>query len=68
VSFWIEHLKQVQSNRKRGAAKAAATRKLKRQQPAESTEAIEDSVSELEAVFCGVCGELYEDTTDEVEN
>ena len=27
-------------------------------------EATEDS----EAVFCGVCGELYEEVTDEVEN
>ena len=31
VSFWIEHLQQIQKNRKRGAAKAAATRRLKKQ-------------------------------------
>jgi len=38
VSFWIEHLQQVRKNRKRGAAKAVATRRLRRQHTAESME------------------------------
>ena len=69
VSFWIEHLQQIQKNRKRGAVKAAATRRLKKQatlQAAESGGVTENSTPE--AVFCSVCGDLYEDLTDEVEN
>jgi len=66
-------LQQVRKNRKRGAAKAAATRRLRRQaklHAAESMEVTEDSVSDIQAaaVLCGVCGEVYEDVTDEVEN
>ncbi|XP_065903776.1 uncharacterized protein [Dysidea avara] len=64
VSFWFEHLQQIQKNRKRGAAKAAATRRLKKQtlQAAESGGVTENSTPE--AVFCSVCGELYEDLTE----
>ena len=64
VSFWIEHLQQVQKNRRRGAAKAAITRQNRKQ--TQNMETSEDLTSE--AVFCGVCGDLYEQLTDEVEN
>jgi hypothetical protein len=55
VILWLEHLKLVSENRKRGAEKAAQTRRAKKQ------------VSQSEFYFCGVCGSVYEDETDEVE-
>ena len=55
VTLWLEHLKLVAENRKRGAEKAAQTRRAKKQ------------VSQEEFYFCGVCGTVYEDETDEVE-
>ena len=59
VVLWLEHLKRVSENRKRGAEKAAQARKVKKQ------------VSESETnqfYFCGVCGSVYEDETDEIES
>ena len=51
VKLWVEHLETVAKNRKRGAAKAAATRKAKRQQ----------------CCKCGICGQEYMDETDDVQ-
>ena len=56
VILWFDHLKTVQTNRKRGAQKAAATRRLKKQTASTSTS----------RYFCS-CGEEYLDFTDEVE-
>ena len=122
VHIWFDHLAEVQKNRKRGAEKAAATRRLKKQQAAaqqvsaqqisqcapgmqqaaQSASAQQMSQStrgaqqvpecargvqqesqpqqgaELmctmdrgstsqEACYCGACGDVYEETTDEVE-
>lgn len=64
VSFWIEHLQQVQKNRRRGVAKAAATRRRKRQQTCTYEYPTAESST---SVCCAVRGELYEDYTDEVE-
>lgn len=53
VSFWVEHLRSITENRKRGAAKAAETRRKKREK---------DSLC-----YCGKCGKLYNESTDVVE-
>ena len=57
VKMWLDHLSTVQQNRKRGAAKAAETRKRKAQQTGLLSEAQNDR--------CGVCGEEYEETPEE---
>ena len=54
VEMWFEHLTTVARNRKRGAEKAAATRRRKREQ--------------IHACKCGVCGQVYEELTEEVQN
>ena len=64
VDIWLSHLQTVDNNRKRGAAKAAETRRLKRKP-------VRDSVSQqvtTDATYCcGVCYGIYEEETDEVE-
>ena len=59
VKMWLDHLSTVQQNRKRGAAKAAETRKRKAQQTGLLSEAQNDR--------CGVCREEYEEETPEEE-
>ena len=75
VEIWVEHLSEVQRNRKRGAQKAAETRKRKREQkkaasvlslPPASTE--DEGSSSAEVVLCAICGNPYEDLTEDVEN
>ena len=51
--MWFDHLKTIQDNRKRGAEKAAMTRRLKK--------------AKEKHFFC-ICGEEYLDLTDEVQN
>ena len=59
VTLWLDHLKMVSQNRKRGAEKAAQTRRAQKQ----------GSRSEdKELFYCGVCGAVYEDETEEVES
>ena len=53
VEMWLEHLKTIQQNRKRGAEKAAATRKRKKESE--------------QHYFC-ICGEQYSNVTDEVQH
>lgn len=57
VQFWISHLKTVATKRKRGAQKAAVTRRAKRAH----------SRRNVSTYFCSKCGEAYEDETDEVQ-
>ena len=58
VKIWVSHLETVDINRKRGAQKAAATRRARSrcELTAEST------------YLCSACEEAYEEETDEVEN
>ena len=79
VNMWCEHLHTVRENRKRGALKAAETRRRKRvakqatcsgvtpkQTPASvvtSNQSTDDR-----AYFCGVCHEQYVQFTDEEEH
>ena len=58
VKLWLDHLRIVRENRRRGAAKAAETRRSKQRQAS----------NESEEEYCGVCGDLYEEETDEVED
>ena len=57
VEMWLDHLGMVSDNRKRGAAKAAATKKSK----------LSGRKNEDKIVRCGVCCVMYEEETDEVE-
>ena len=57
VKLWLDHLRIVRENRRRGAAKAAETRRSKQRQASNESEE-----------YCGVCGDLYEEETDEVED
>ena len=93
VKMWLAHLDVIKQNRKRGAIRAAATRRAKRS--AENTQkySTEKDGQKAPAVpsevhvapllvpldphaqaeggdqdHCGVCGQLYSDQTDEVEN
>ena len=70
VQLWIEHLFTVNTNRKRGAGKAATTRRSRTQQrtPQQSVvtalqpEPIEEKEQEQ---FCGECGGIYKPETEE---
>ena len=59
--IWMDHLNTVLLNRKRGAAKAAATRRAKKsvQEPV--------CVTSQATTYCGGCGKPYVEETEEVE-
>ena len=59
VNIWLKHLQTVSSNRKKGAQKAVQTRRAKTSQ----TEALDTDI-----VYCGKCGEAYEEKTEEIQN
>ena len=74
VSIWLDHLNTILRNRKRGAAKAAATRQAKKAKnshlSSENTTSTPNSgsvPSSSESCFCGTCGKEYRDETDDVE-
>ena len=58
VNIWLEHLKEVTRNRKEGAIKAAETRKRKK---------MEKDQERRDVILCDICGGLWEEETDEVE-
>ena len=58
VQIWIEHLSQVQRNRKRGVQKAAETKRRTKEQNKTSSA----------SVVCVICGDPYEDITENVED
>ena len=60
VEIWLNHLQIIENNRKRGAAKAAETRRKKRELSRKDTR-------QINAYYCGVCGGVYEEETNEVE-
>ena len=55
VEMWIQHLATIAENRKRGALKAAETRRQKAEMRSKTV------------YFCGVCHDQYLDFTDEQE-
>ena len=76
VKIWLDHLKTVLDNRKRGAEKAVATRHAKKcpstspskapSQSADCSKSKQLSEEEQDYYF-GQCGELYVEETDETE-
>ena len=68
VNIWINHLQTVAENRKKGSQKASKTRRAKRfienvtMGNVPNTDQGDD-----EDDHCGMCGILYEDETDEIE-
>ena len=62
VEMWVEHLRTIAENRKRGAAKAAETRRRKKREKQAKSKDCEDMV------YCGMCYEPYVDFTDKVES
>lgn len=52
VKIWLYHLETIAESRKRGAKKAAKTRRAHRNT----------------ALYCGICGEVNEDETTELQN
>ena len=59
VKMWFDHLRTISVNCKRGALKAAETRKCTQAQQATNENAL---------CFCGVCEAMYECETEEVED
>ena len=59
--MWLEHLKTVTSNRKRGAEKGAKTRRDKIKRKDESIQL------ESELYYCGICNGAYQEETEHVE-
>lgn len=56
IKMWLYHLRTVQENRKRGAAKADETKRSKQRQASKESEE-----------YCGVYGDLYEEETVEMK-
>lgn len=65
VKIWLEHLEEVSRNRKEGAIKAAETRKRKKMQRRQEESATMQE--ESDNILCTVCGGLWEEETDQVE-
>ena len=73
--MWIKHLETVTENRKRGAKRAAATRKGQRQLTEtgnceghnEGHNDDNGTINDDNEEHCGVCGILYEEETDETK-
>ncbi len=63
--IWIEHLSEIVRNRKRGAAKAAATRRAKIMTTV--TQAAGDSSDKTSMCYCGRCEKEYLEEPDQSE-
>ena len=61
--IWIEHIKTVVENRKRGAKKAALTRSRKEKKGSECVSDASDEIS----TYCGTCGEEFGESDDVTE-
>ena len=63
--FWLEHLHTIVDNRRRGAAKAAATRKARSKK---TTEAVSKPEDDHEGrYFCATCGKEYMEEAEQEE-
>lgn len=58
VKMWLDHLQTVRDNRRRGAQKAAETRKKNKMV----------KKSSHDTYFCGICHDQYVEYTDEEES
>lgn len=61
IILWLEHLMTVSENHRKGAAKAAETRRQKRRNKSVPTTTRESEYQ------CGVCHSVYQDFTEEEE-
>lgn len=66
VKIWLDHLMTVHENRKRGAAKAAETRRQRRKDKPEAPTPTHTDTCESE-YQCGECHAVYQDFTDTEE-
>lgn len=69
VKIWLEHLNTIKQNRKKGAAKAAETRRRKAQEKHGSKLQKQGAANSQQGkeYYCGVCHELYVEFTDTEE-
>ena len=68
VNIWINHLQTVTENRKKGSKKASRTRRAKQHIENDSECSVPNTYHcENEDNHCGMCGILYEEETDEIE-
>ena len=67
VKIWIAHLDDVARNRRRGAQKAAETRKKKSHSTCTSDTSQQSTISQEKVYYCGVCQEQYVEYTETVE-
>ena len=68
MNIWIDHLTTVAKNRKKGSRKAAETCRAKHFTDNEILYNVPDKdEGDDEDGDCGICGILYEDETDEIE-
>ena len=67
VKIWLDHLKTIERNRKREAAKAAETHKHKAQRDKERVEDADPPLDSPLQYYCGICGGVFLEGTDEVE-
>ena len=58
VEMWFDHLKTIKENRKRGALRAAETRRKKKNKMAQTVH---------DVYYCGVCHDQYVEYTDQEE-
>ena len=72
--IWLKHLQTILDNRRRGAKKAAETRRAKRNVTTTASHVEKNIESETinsgeteEECFCGDCGQAYEEETAEPE-
>ena len=63
VKIWFEHLHTIKQNRKKGAAKAAETRRMK----ARASKEIGNKAKRNNEYYCGVCHEPYIEFTETEE-
>lgn len=71
VHLWLDHLRNVQKNRKIGAMKAAATRKAKKKKQNSASECTLVQPQVDDQIYCedscALCGKPWEEETTEVE-
>ena len=67
VKMWLDHLRTIDNNPKRGAAKAAETRRCKRAQEKESSQLNADTDPDHDTQYhCGICSAMYEEETAKI--
>ena len=69
MRMWLQHLNTINENCKRGASKAAETRKRKRSYHCGVCKALYDKTDEIEFwIACDRCNTWFHGECDELEN